>query len=187
MYILTESIFYIRKLKLIVWLGNPGEKYTHTRHNVGFMFIDFFSRNNSFSQFSYESKFKADISEWTLSGEKILLVKPQTFMNLSGESLQKICQFYKLESSDFLIVYDDKDMDFWKVRVRDTGSAGGHNGVKDIIRFFWNDWKRIKIWVWKNENFDTADWVLSKFSEEELIDLENEVFSRTEEELKKNI
>lgn len=122
-----------------------------------------------------------------MSGEKILLVKPQTFMNLSGTSLQKICQFYKLEASDFIVIYDDKDMDFGKIRVRETGSAGGHNGVKDIIKYFGESWKRIKIGVGKDSRYDTADWVLSKFREEELIDLENETFLKVQEELLKNI
>ncbi len=122
-----------------------------------------------------------------MSGEKILLVKPQTFMNLSGTSLQKIAQFYKYEAKDFIVVYDDKDMDFGKIRVRETGSAGGHNGVKDIIKYFGESWKRIKIGVGKDSRYDTADWVLSKFREEELIDLENETFLKVQEELLKNI
>ncbi len=106
-------------------------------------------------------------------------------MNLSGTSLQKICQFYKLETQDFVVIYDDKDMDFGKIRFRETGSAGGHNGVKDIIKYFWESWKRIKIGVGKDSRYDTADWVLSKFSEEELIDLENDVFTKVLSEIKK--
>ena len=173
-------------MKLIIWLGNPGEKYALTRHNVGFMFLDFFVKQENFWDWKYESKFLADISEGNFKWEKIILIKPQTFMNLSGTSIQKICQFYKLEASNFLVIYDDKDMDFGKIRVRETGSAWGHNGIKDIIKYFWDSWKRIKIRVWKTpEKYDTADWVLSKFSEEELIDLENEVFKKTYTELLK--
>jgi peptidyl-tRNA hydrolase, PTH1 family len=175
-------------MKLILWLGNPGEKYSLTRHNVGFMFLDFFAKKESFWDWKYESRFLAEISQWTTKWEHIMLVKPQTFMNLSGTSLQKICQFYKLEATDITVIYDDKDMDFWKIRMRFTGSAGGHNGVKDIIRYLWDTWKRIKIWVGKTpEKYNTADWVLSKFSEEELIDLENEIFQKTYDELLKNI
>ena len=149
------------------------------------MFLDFFSKKENFWDWKYESKFLAEISEGSLNGEKILLIKPQTFMNLSGTSLQKICQFYKLEASDFIVFYDDKDMDFGKIRMRETGSAGGHNGVKNIINFFWENWKRIKIWIGKDSRFDTADWVLSKFTEEERIQLENEIFKKSSEELKK--
>ena len=104
-------------------------------------------------------------------------------MNLSGTSLQKIAQFYKYEAKDFIVIYDDKDMDFGKIRVRETGSAGGHNGVKDIIQYFGESWKRIKIGVGKDSRYDTADWVLSKFREEELIDLESEVFKKAYDEL----
>ena len=174
-------------MKLIVWLGNPGNKYRDTRHNLGFIFVNKFREEENFSEWKYESKFTADISSWTLEGEKTLLVKPQTFMNLSWESLQKICNFYKLSATDFTVIYDDKDMDFGKVRVRDRWSAGGHNGVKSIIKYFWDNWKRIKVWVGKTpEKYETADWVLSKFSKEELIDLDNDIYNKISEEIKKN-
>ena len=175
-------------VKLIVGLGNPGDKYRLTRHNLGFMFLDHFHEQEGFSDWKYESKFTADIAEGNYEWEKTLLLKPQTFMNLSGESLQKICNFYKLTADDFTVIYDDKDMDFAKVRFRETGSAWWHNGVKNIIKYFWNDWKRIKVWVGKTpDTHETSDWVLSKFSEEELIDLDNEVFEKMEIELKKNV
>jgi len=171
-------------MKLIVWLGNPGNKYQDTRHNLGFIILDKFAKEEHFSEWKYESKFSADISSWIYNWEKTLLVKPQTFMNLSGESLQKICNFYKISFPDFLVIYDDKDMDFWKIRLRDTGSAGWHNGVKSIIQYFWTDWKRIKVWVGKTpEKYETSDWVLSNFSEEELIELDTTIYR----ELKKNI
>ena len=152
------------------------------------MFLNYFREQEDFLDWKYESKFQADISEWNYAWEKTILVKPQTFMNLSGESLQKICSFYKLSASDFIVIYDDKDMDFGKVRFRDTGSAGGHNWVKDIIKYFWADWKRIKAWVGKTpDTYETGDWVLSRFTEEELIDIDNELLSKIGEELKKNI
>ena len=152
------------------------------------MFLNFFQVEKSFSDWKYESKFTADISEGHYEWEKIILVKPQTFMNLSGESLQKICSFYKLIADDFIVIYDDKDMDFGKVRIRETGSAGGHNWVKDIIKYFWSEWKRIKVWVGTTPaQYETSDWVLSKFIEEELIDLDNEIFPKIIQELKKNI
>lgn len=173
-----------KRVKLIVGLGNPGDKYRYTRHNLGFIFLDKFREEEDFSDWKYESKFIADIAEGNYNWEKTIFVKPQTFMNLSGESLQKICNFYKLWAEDITVIYDDKDMDFGKVRFRETGSAGGHNGIKDIIKYFWGDWKRIKIWVGKTPpKYETTDWVLSKFSEEELIDLDNEVFEKITEQL----
>jgi len=183
-------------MKIIVWLWNPWDQYKLTRHNLWFMFLDFMLdhplstsslRNNSFSSFRYESKFKADISSWNYKWEKILLVKPQTFMNLSGESILALKNFYKLEASDFLIIYDDISMEFWKVRFRSTGSAWGHNGVKDIIRILWADFPRLKVGIDHNKRYDVSNWVLSKFSEEELIDLDSEVWKKIEEKLEEII
>ncbi len=174
-------------MKLIVWLWNPWEKYKQTRHNLWFIFLDLFQKENNFSSWKYESKFTADISEGTLWWEKVMLVKPQTFMNLSWDSLRKICNFYKLSWEDFIVIYDDMSMDFWKIRLREKWSAGWHNGVKSIIAHFSDAWKRIKVWVWLDERYEISDWVLSKFSEEELIDLENEIYTHISELLKKNI
>lgn len=158
-----------------------------TRHNLGFIFVDKFREENNFSPWNYESKFSADISSWVLMWEKTFLIKPQTFMNLSGESLQKISHFYKISADDFVVIYDDKDMDFGKVRVREKWSAGWHNGVKSIIKYFWDNWKRIKVWIGKTpEKYETSDWVLSKFSEEELIDLDTSIYEKISDEVKKN-
>jgi len=174
-------------MKLIVWLWNPWDQYRETRHNLGFILLDTFQEEEWFSEWKYESKFTADVSSWVINGEKIVLIKPQTFMNLSGESLRKVCNFYKLEAQDFTVIYDDIAMEFWKVRVRDKGSAGWHNGVKDIIKHFWDTWTRIKVWVWKDDRYETSDWVLSKFTEEELIDIDNGIYETVSKELKKNI
>ena len=173
-------------MKLIVGLWNPGDKYRDTRHNLGFIFLDNFQEENNFSDFKYESKFTADISSGILHGEKTLLVKPQTFMNLSGESIQKICNFYKLTGEDFTVIYDDMSMDFWKIRSRDKGSAGWHNGVKSIIKHFGENWKRIKVWVWFDDRYKVSDWVLSKFTADELIDIDTEIYNKIENEIKKN-
>lgn len=152
------------------------------------MFLDYFAWKESFSDWKYESKFTADISEWIFNWEKIFLIKPQTFMNLSGESIQKLCSFYKFWAEDIIVIYDDKDMEFGKIRLRETGSAGWHNGIKNIITYFWWDWSRIKVWVGKTPAaYETSDWVLSKFTEGELIDLDNEIFPKIIQELKKNI
>ena len=170
-------------MKLIVGLWNPWKQYETTRHNLGFIFLDLFRERNEFPDFKYESKLKADISSGIYKWEKTLLVKPQTFMNISWESIRKITDFYKLTSDDFVIVYDDKDMEFWKVRFRSTGSAGWHNGIKDIIRLFSSDFPRVKVWVGSDDRYSTADWVLSKFVEEELIDLDNEVYDKIVEKM----
>lgn len=173
-------------MRLIVWLWNPWDKYKDTRHNLGFIFVDKFSQENWFWDWKYESKFTANISSWIIDWEKTLLVKPQTFMNLSGESLAKICSYYKLSAKDFLVIYDDISLIFWKIRLRETWSAGWHNGVKNIIQHFKQDWNRIKVWVWEPWKYDVSDWVLSKFTADELIDIDNEIYDKISEELKKN-
>jgi PTH1 family peptidyl-tRNA hydrolase len=173
-------------MKLIVWLWNPGDKYRETRHNLGFIFLDKFREENWFWDWKYESKFTVDISSGLLNWEKTFLVKPQTFMNLSGESLGKICSFYKLTAEDFIVIYDDISMEFWKIRIRETWSAWWHNWVKSIIQHFKSDWKRIKVWVWEAWKYDVSDWVLSKFTADELIDIDNEIYDKISNELKKN-
>lgn len=173
-------------MKLIIGLWNPWTQYTYTRHNLGFIFVDKFQDEENFSDWKYESKFKADISSWMFQWEKILLVKPQTFMNLSGESVQKICNFYKLEDGNFTVIYDDMSMEFGKIRVREKGSAGGHNGIKSIIQYFGDNWNRIKVGIGKDDRYEVSDWVLSKFTEEELIDIDNDIYNNISTELKKN-
>ncbi|PZM85005.1 aminoacyl-tRNA hydrolase [Candidatus Gracilibacteria bacterium] len=174
-------------MKIIVGLGNPGEKYSKTKHNVGFLFLDYLKEKYNFPDFNYESKFKGEISIGNYNGEKTILLKPQTFMNLSGESVRKIFDFYKLSLDDFIIIYDDLSMDFGKIRFREKGSAGGHNGIKDIIRYFKENFKRIKVGIGFNDKFEVSDWVLSKFSEEELIEFDREIFSEVEKILKEKI
>ncbi len=163
-------------MKLIIWLWNPWDKYTKTKHNIGFLFLDYINKKEKFSDFKFESKFKWEISNWNINLKKVVLLKPQTFMNLSWESIRKIVDFYKIDINDILIIYDDISMDFWKIRFREKWSAWWHNWIKDIIKYFWENFYRIKIWIWFNNNFEVSDWVLSKFDEEELNDLENEVF-----------
>ncbi|MBB1565232.1 aminoacyl-tRNA hydrolase [Candidatus Gracilibacteria bacterium] len=174
-------------MKVIIGLGNPGKEYENTRHNVGFMFLDYLKEKENFSEFSYESKFKGEISSGSFAGEKIILLKPQTFMNLSGESVRKIVDFYKLSLDDFIVIYDDLSMEFGKIRFRESGSAGGHNGVKDIIKYLKENFKRIKVGIGFDKKFEISNWVLSKFSEEELIDFEREIFEKVEDLLKQKL
>jgi PTH1 family peptidyl-tRNA hydrolase len=164
-------------MKLIIWLWNPWNQYTLTRHNIWFLFLDYFKDKNDYSEFQFESKFKAEISNGFYKWEKCLLVKPQTFMNLSWESVKRIVDYYKIDTEDWIVIYDDLSMDFWKIRYRQKWSAGWHNGIKDIIRHFNNKFNRVKVGIGQDNRYEVSDWVLSKFTEEEQIDLDNEVFT----------
>ena len=169
-------------MKIIVWLWNPWEKYSSTRHNLGFLFLEKFAQEQDFSPWKYEWKFLADISEGFLNSssnpqEKVILLKPQTFMNASWQALKKIRSFYKLSPEDFTVIYDDISLEFGKIRHRKKWSAGGHNGIKDIIRVFGEAFPRIKVWVGNNTHYDVSDWVLSKFSQEELIQIDSHIYT----------
>ena len=167
-------------MKLIVWLWNPWLEYKKTRHNVGFLFLDYLKNLWKFEDFK-DSKFKWLISEWIFKSEKTIFLKPTTYINLSGESIISICNFYKLDfKKDICVIFDDISMEFGKVRFRDKWSNWWHNGIKSIIKVFWSEeFKRIKIWVWFDEKYDPADWVLSDFKKDELEELKNEVFKTT--------
>lgn len=121
-------------MKLIVGLGNPGTAYEGTRHNIGFDALEALRVRLKFSGFRNESKFKAEISRGDFNGEKLILVRPQTFMNLSGEAVQALKHFYKISEVDLWVVYDDIDLPLGALRLRESGSAGTHNGMKSIIQ-----------------------------------------------------
>ncbi len=120
-------------MKLIVGLGNPGSEYVKTRHNVGFVAMDMLRERLKITDFRNESKFKSEIARGEFNGEKIVLLKPQTFMNLSGEALILVKQFYKISNSDVWLVFDDIDLPLGTVRIREEGSAGSHNGMKSVL------------------------------------------------------
>ena len=151
-------------MKLIVGLGNPGKKCESTRHNIGFAAIDYIAEKEGIN--INTGKHKALVGSGYIDGVKVLLVKPQTFMNLSGESLRPIMDFYKLEPEDFLVIFDDIDLDVGRIRIRRKGSAGGHNGIKSIISHLGSmEFPRIKIGVGaKPPGYDLADYVLGHFS-----------------------
>lgn len=151
-------------MKVIVGLGNPGKKYENTRHNVGFAAIDYIAAKEGIN--INTGKHKALVGTGYIDGVKVLLVKPQTFMNLSGESLRPIMDFYKLEPEDFLVIFDDIDLDVGRIRIRRKGSAGGHNGIKSIISHLGSmEFPRIKIGVGaKPAGYDLADYVLGHFT-----------------------
>ena len=153
---------------IIVGLGNPGSKYEKTRHNVGFCTIDILADRNHIVM--SEKKHKAVCGRGIIAGEKVVLVKPQTFMNLSGESVRELVDYYRIEETQKLIViYDDISLQPGQLRVRKKGSAGGHNGIKNIIQHLGHDaFLRIKIGVGeKPQGYDLADYVLGRFSKEE--------------------
>lgn len=153
-------------MKLIVGLGNPGKEYEKTRHNVGFDVIDAYLKSKSIT--SCKEKFQGVYSEYTLNGEKIILLKPQKYMNLSGEVIRKYVDFYKINIDDILIIHDDLDTPCGSVKLRMSGGSGGHNGLKNIeLHLNTKDYKRIKVGVSNDKNIDTKDYVLGSFSKED--------------------
>ncbi len=152
---------------IIAGLGNPGKQYEKTRHNVGFDTLDKLAEKYRIS--IDNKKHKAIFGQGYIEGQKVLLVKPQTYMNLSGESLREFIDFYKIDPAEELIViYDDISLDPGQLRIRAKGSAGGHNGIKNLIAHLGNVFPRVKIGVGeKPAQFDLADYVLSRFSKED--------------------
>jgi PTH1 family peptidyl-tRNA hydrolase len=130
---------------LFAGLGNPGAKYANNRHNVGFMAADAIARRHSFSPWS--RKFQAEIAEGKLAGEKVILIKPQTFMNLSGQSVGEAMRFYKLDASAVTVFYDEIDLASGKVRVKTGGGAGGHNGIRSLDQHIGKDYRRVRIGI----------------------------------------
>lgn len=153
---------------VIAGLGNPGTKYVNTRHNIGFMVVDELAGKSGISV--TEKKHKALVGKGIVSGEKVLLVKPQTFMNLSGESIREIIDYYKIEEkSELIVISDDISLGVGALRIRKKGSAGGHNGLKNIILHLGHDeFQRIRLGVGeKPSDYDLADYVLGHFQEED--------------------
>lgn len=153
---------------LIVGLGNPGRQYENTRHNAGFITLDVIAEKAGARV--DRIKFKGLCGEGMLGGKKVLFLKPSTFMNLSGQSVQEAMAFYKLPPEKVLVIFDDISLEPGRLRIRRKGSDGGHNGIKNIIYLSGKDtFPRIKMGVGKkpNPNWDLADWVLSHFTEQE--------------------
>ena len=158
---------------VIVGLGNPGRKYEFTRHNAGFLAIDYIAKKIGAS--IDKLKFKGLICDTTFANKRIILLKPQTFMNLSGQSVVEVLKFYKIPIEKLIVIYDDISFNPGKIRIRKKGSAGGHNGMKNIIYLTGSDnFLRIKIGVGsKPANWELADYVTSNFSKEEFSALES--------------
>ena len=154
-------------MKCIIGLGNPGKKYESTRHNVGFMVIDAFATKWDIS--INTNKFKSMIGEGNINGQKVVLMKPQTYMNLSGEAVKAYLDFYKADIEQLLVIYDDLDLPVGRMRLRYKGSAGGHNGIKSIVQHLsTQQFNRIRIGISRPQvGGDIVDYVLSSFHKEE--------------------
>jgi PTH1 family peptidyl-tRNA hydrolase len=166
---------------LIVGLGNPGNKYEGTRHNVGFEVIDYISAMYEIKV--NKLKHRALIGEGVIEGNKVVLVKPQTYMNLSGESILQIKNWYKIECNDIIVIYDDISLQSGKIRIRAKGSAGGHNGMKSIIYQLNTDiFPRVRIGVGQpnHPEHELIDYVLGKFGEHETEDVNQAIKSSAE-------
>ena len=163
-------------MKLIVGLGNPGEEYDKTHHNVGFFFLDSYAKYHNIDR--WYKKFDALISEFNFFNEKIILLKPLTYMNLSGNAVKKCLDYYKISVQDTIIISDDLDLPVGSYRLKQKGSSGGHNGLKNIEQLLNTDeYKRLKIGILgnhSNSSFPSAkDYVLSKISNDDLKTFEN--------------
>ncbi|MFZ3230620.1 MAG: aminoacyl-tRNA hydrolase [Pseudobdellovibrio sp.] len=166
---------------LIVGLGNPGKQYQSTRHNIGFMVIDYLLKSLSGHDPDYRESHKAMTKKMKLEGEEVILAKPQTFMNLSGESVQELMHFYKIPKEKLLVIHDDIDQSFGSLRFHKNRGHGGQNGVRSISQVLGTqDYSRLKIGVGRPDHpdFDIGDYVLSSFSKEESVQL-GKVFKKT--------
>ena len=154
---------------LVVGLGNPGDKYFYTRHNAGFLAMDYISQKCG-AQVN-RSKFKALVGEATIAGKRVLLMKPQTFMNLSGEAVSAAAKFYKIAPEKIIVISDDVSLDVGRVRIRRKGSHGGQNGLRSIENCLGSqDYQRIKVGIGgkPHPDYDLASWVLSSFDANDL-------------------
>lgn len=154
-------------MKMIVGLGNPGREYELTRHNVGFMIIDHYAKIHNIS--SFKEKFNGLYAKVYQNGEYFLLLKPLSYMNLSGTVIKRFASFYKIKPEDILVIHDDLDLPVGKIKIKYKGSSGGHNGIKNIIENLkTEEFPRFKIGISKNNDMDSKDYVLSKFNPEDL-------------------
>lgn len=164
-------------MKLIVGLGNPGAQYDKTRHNIGFQILDLIQTQFQ-KQFTFNSKFECFELKEKINNENVIFIKPTTFMNLSGNALIKVKNYFKVDTADILVIVDDINLPLGSVRIRESGSAGGHNGLKSIEAVLGtNQYKRIKIGCGKpNVDVDLKDYVLANFSKAEQDILTKEVY-----------
>jgi PTH1 family peptidyl-tRNA hydrolase len=166
---INYTSFGLNKTLLIVGLGNPGEEYAGTRHNIGFKSVDEFARKNNFDPWATKKDLQCEITQATLNDTRVLLCKPTTFMNLSGEAVQAITHFYKISAEQLIVVHDELDINFGQLRMRIGGSAAGNNGVKSVSQHMGEQYGRVRIGIGPKlpAQMDTADFVLQDFSKTE--------------------
>lgn len=173
-------------MKIIVGLGNIGKEYENTRHNVGFMFVDYYINEVLKQELNYKKRDNYYYLETNINGEKAVFIKPTTYMNLSGEAIVKVKKWYKIEDNDITVVYDDIDLNIGSFRFRESGSAGTHNGMRNILSVLKTEkLKRIRIGIEnrENKNVPLMDYVLARFGKDELDKLYNNVFKEISETL----
>ncbi len=163
---ISFTTYGMNKTILFVGLGNPGGEYDMTRHNIGFMCLDEFAVKNNFEPWTDKKDLKCHVTQATMNDTRVLLCKPQTFMNLSGDAVQAIAHFYKIPLDDIIVIHDELDVDFGQIRMRVGGSSAGHKGVKSITQHLGEGYGRIRIGIGPKmpEQIDSADFVLQKFS-----------------------
>ena len=176
-------------MKIIIGLGNPGENYTNTRHNTGFIIIDKLRQEWDLPNFEFNKKFNAEISKGSFNDKEVMLVKPQTFMNLSGTSIRSIIDFHKITAEDIVVIHDDVDVALGKYKVVNDSSSAGHNGVQNIIdQLGTQKFSRIRVGVGQTKEdalvcrLNIHDFVLEKFPDEEL-----ETIEKISEEILKSV
>lgn len=171
-------------MKLIFAQGNPGPSYANSRHNVGFMSLDYIQKQHNLPEFQHKTKFQALISEHPQegSGEKIILAKPTTFYNETGQSVRALSDFYRIAPEDVLVIHDELALQFGTVRIRNTGSDAGNKGIRSIIAHLGSDFWRIRIGINNElaEKIDSADFVLSQFTKTEKEKLSSELLPTIE-------
>jgi peptidyl-tRNA hydrolase, PTH1 family len=168
-------------VRLIVGLGNPGAKYAGTRHNVGYQFVDSLAESQGLT--STRRQFHAQVIDGKVAGHRVLLAKPLTFMNLSGNAVGSLVRFYKLDPADLIVIYDDLDLPLGRARLRPQGGSGGHKGMKSIIeRLGTQEFARLRIGIGRPRSGEPVSYVLKNFSEDEKIDLDR-TFTRARESL----
>lgn len=158
-------------MKLIVGLGNPGKEYENTRHNMGFLYLDYYARKKNI--LLNKNKFDGIYGETIINNEKVIFLKPQKYINLSGEVIKQFVDYFKISIKDILIICDDLDTPIGKYRIRSKGSSGGHNGLKNIeLMLSTQNYTRLKIGISNNKEIDTKDYVLGKLNKECLNEIE---------------
>ena len=160
-------------MKLVVGLGNPGNEYENTRHNVGFSLVDYIVKDK---KLEYKGvKFNAEYLDFYIDNEKVMIIKPLSYMNLSGGVVKKYVDYYKIKLDDILVIQDDLDMNIGRIKIVYDSSSGGHNGIKDIENNLGSKkYARLKIGIAKDKDMDTRDYVLGKFSTQDIEILNND-------------